>query len=70
MWRPSNGTWYVRGVATVPWGSAGDTPVPRDYNGDGKTDVAVWRPSNGTWYVRGIATIPWGLAGDIPVIGN
>jgi subtilisin family serine protease len=70
VWRPSDGTWYVRNVSTVQWGLSGDKPVPGDYNGDGTTDYAVWRPSNGTWYVNGIATVQWGLAGDIPVPGD
>ncbi len=70
VWRPSTGTWYVRGVRTTAWGEAGDIPVPGDYTGDGKTDLAVWRPSTGTWYVRGVRTTAWGEAGDIPVPGD
>jgi subtilisin family serine protease len=70
VWRPSDGTWYVRDTATVQWGVSGDKPVPGDYNGDGVTDYAVWRPSDGTWYVNGIATVQWGLAGDVPVPGD
>ncbi len=70
VWRPSSGTWYVRGVATIRWGARGDVPVAADYNGDGRTDIAVFRPSNGTWYVRGVATTRWGAAVDRPVAGD
>jgi hypothetical protein len=70
VWRPSNGTWYVRGVATVQWGRSGDVPVPGDYNHDGTTDLAVWRPSNGTWLVRGVASVLLGRSGDVPVPGD
>jgi peptidoglycan/xylan/chitin deacetylase (PgdA/CDA1 family) len=70
VWRPANGTWYVRGIATTQWGGNGDVPVPGDYNGDGRTDLAVWRPANGTWYIRGIATTQWGGNGDVPVPGD
>ena len=41
-----------------------------DYNGDGRTDLAVWRPGNGTWYVRGIAATPWGLTATCPSPGS
>ena len=60
VWRPSNGTWYVKcsssincatGTKAVPWGTAGDLPVPADYDRDGFTDYGVWRPTTGAWYV-------------------
>jgi len=70
VWRPSDGTWYVRGQASVQYGERGDKPVPGDYTGDGRTDLAVWRPSDGTWYVRGQASVQYGERGDKPVPGD
>jgi hypothetical protein len=45
-------------------------PVPSDYDGDGKADVAVYR--SGVWYVRNSSSgamtgVQWGVNTDIPV---
>ena len=68
MFRPSNGSWYISGIAgSTPWGKNGDIAVPADYTGNGITNIAVFRPSNGTWYVNGIAgSTAFGQNGDIP----
>jgi hypothetical protein len=48
-----------------------DIPVPADYDGDGRDDLAVWRSSQRSWYVHGIATpMRFGLAGDVPTPGG
>ena len=57
------------------WGEAGDQPAAGDYDGDGRTDVAVFRPSTGVWYIRYAATgtgpaLLWGSNGDVSVPGD
>ena len=45
-----------------------------DFDGDGRTDLAIFRPSEGKWYLRqsqgGWNTISWGLATDMIVPGD
>ena len=58
FYRPSNGDWWVltsssgfTAYRSLSWGLDGDVPVPGDYDGDGKADVAIYRPSTGGWWV-------------------
>ncbi len=53
--------------AQKAFGMPGDIPVPADYNGDGRVDMAVFRPSEGVWIVHGGPVVRLGAAGDIPV---
>lgn len=72
-WIINSHDWSVTGVQ---WGQEGDIPVPCDYDGDGKSDIAVFRPSEGNWYITfsstgGTASYTWGtVSGDIPVPGD
>ncbi|PZS33579.1 MAG: hypothetical protein DLM58_07425 [Pseudonocardiales bacterium] len=72
--RPSNSTWYLRGIGNVPYGSRGDIPVPGHYAGTSANDYtdhpALFRPSTAVWYRQGLSAVQYGARGDIPVPGD
>jgi hypothetical protein len=54
--------------------------VSGDFDGDGKTDIAVFRPATGEWFIRlstqgyvfaaGNWYFQWGLPGDQPIASD
>jgi len=64
------GNWNILGVGSFNHGTGTDIPVPADYNGDGKDDIAIFRESNSTWYIRGVGPFVYGTTNDIPVIAD
>lgn len=62
------------------WGGvAGDVPMTGDFDGDGRSDIAIWRPGSGNWYiinssnnwdVSNAFVTQWGQNGDKPYLGD
>ncbi|HBE82367.1 MAG TPA: hypothetical protein DDW24_06270 [Blastocatellia bacterium] len=74
----SNLAWFIRrstdgGLIALTFGiTSSDLNVQNDYDGDGKTDVAIWRNTDGQFYVLRsldgvLAVVQWGLPNDFPV---
>ena len=87
IYHTTNGGWWIIpssgtgpqgqvGAYGVGWGGSGFTPVPGDYDGDGKTDVAIYQSSNGSWWIiyssdGSTHGMGWGGdASDVPLTTN
>jgi hypothetical protein len=72
-----DGRWYILSLGEVGfknmlgprvlayqrnWGFVGAIPVPGDFNGDGKSDLAVYNPTDGKWYIQSMdgTVLLWG----------
>ena len=83
----AGGTIYADDAGTAFWSftcgpahALSDCDLEGDFDGDGKTDLAVYRPSTGEWFIRnstagyavgvGNWLFQWGIVGDLPVVGD
>jgi len=92
VYRPSTGQWFILKSSTgysytdclvIPWGnpSYNDQPVTGDFDGDGKTDIAIYRPGTGQWFILKSSSgysysdcmvVTWGNLSfnDQPIVGD
>ncbi|MCX6349656.1 MAG: S8 family serine peptidase [Candidatus Aureabacteria bacterium] len=69
LFRPSDGSWLIRSLTLIYFGTSGDSPVPGDFNGDRFTEAAIFRPS-GLWSIRGTTSFYFGSGGDFTFSGD
>lgn len=73
-----SGLFFVRGVSPpsgIVFGSGNlDIPFTGDFDGDGKSDLALYRPSTNTWSIArtsaGGESFQFGAPGTIPTVGK
>jgi hypothetical protein len=81
VYRTTTGEWFIRSPAVdlgrVQFGAPTDRPVPGDYDGDGRADLALYRESTGEWFIRRstnshLMTFAWGwpAGGDVAAPGD
>ena len=57
------------------WGGADSIPVPADYDGDGKVEIAVYHVPTNQWFVKGypgdnMGQYGWGGLDSFPIPGD
>jgi hypothetical protein len=79
---PLKTQWYIKGLPSLngkPFGAGSlDVPITGDFDGDGKTDLALYRPSTAQWfvsesghgYVNKLLTTFGEANVDVPMPGN
>src|SRR5262249_279887 len=77
LYRPSTATWYINpssgGTQSFSYGAPNvDIPALADFNGDGRSEVAVFRPTTGEGIISSSTQPPpvFGGLGHIPVPGG
>jgi len=92
VYERNSGNWFIRRLGPVGpgfppitfgqnWGDASMDPVPGDYNGNGRHDLAVYQRATGNWFIRALGPVGpghppitfgqnWGDASMVPVPGD
>lgn len=67
VWNEKKQKWLPKAKLGATFGEDGDVPIQADYDGDGKTDIAVYRRDVSTWFVFNQFELEFGEKGDVPV---
>lgn len=92
VYQETTGNWFIRSLGVIGpenppitfgqnWGDSSMIGVPGDYNGDGRSDLAVYQPSSGSWFIRQLGpdgpqnppiafAVNWGSASMWPAPGD
>jgi hypothetical protein len=76
VFRPSSVQWFPLGFSSQPFfGVSTDIPFAGDFDGDGRSEIALYRPSSSNMFIDYVIpnirdTYTIGQSGDLPVVGD